>query len=96
MGGHGAHSLDLVRGDGDAEARSADEQGAVDGAVGDELGGGGGAVRVGGFVGAGVGADVGDGEDAGVGFEVGFDGVFVGYAGVLDGNQRCTDGRGEL
>lgn len=83
--GDGADALDLVGGDGDAQPRAADNEGAVGLAFGDELGGGGGAVRVGRLVGRLVAADVDDLGDARVGLEVGLDLVLVGYACVLLG-----------
>lgn len=85
MRGDGADAFDLVGGDGDAQPRAADDKGAVGFALGDELGGGGGAVRVGRLVGRLVAADVDYLGDARVGLEVGFDLVLVGYACVLLG-----------
>ncbi|KAL7774120.1 hypothetical protein CFE70_005030 [Pyrenophora teres f. teres 0-1] len=79
----GADAGDLVCGNGDPEACSADEEGAVGLARGDELGGCDGNVGVCCFV-CGFGhADVGDGGDEGRGREVGFERVFVADAGVV-------------
>ena len=61
----------------------AHQQGAVDLALGDQLGGGDGAVRVGGLVVGAVAADVDDGLDPRVRLEVGLDLVLVADAGVL-------------
>lgn len=84
MGGHGADALDLVGADSDAETGPADEQGAVDLAIGHELRGGCGAVRVGCLVVDGQTTDVYDGLDAGVVLEVALDFVFVADASVLE------------
>lgn len=81
---HGPYALDLVRRDGDAEARAADQERAVDFALGHELGCGRGPVRVGCLVVCRQAAYVGYGFDAWVGFEVGFDLIFVGYPCFLD------------
>lgn len=78
-------ALNLVGRDGYSQSRTADEQGAVAFARGDQLGGCGGDVWVGGGLVFGVvgDANVRDGSDARVGGEVGFDFVFVVDAGVL-------------
>lgn len=88
VGGDGADALDLVGGDGDAQARAADHESAVRLAFSHETGGGGGAGWVGSLVVAGVGADVDDLGDARVGLEVGLDLVLVAQAGLLLVCQR--------
>ena len=54
-------------------------------------------MRIRGFVRGGRGADVGDPCDACIGIEVGFDGFFVRYAGILVGDSismMMADGGG--
>ena len=63
VGGHGADTGHLVRGDGDAQAGTTNEKGAVGLAILDELGGLDSNVWVGGFVSGGGYADVCDGFD---------------------------------
>lgn len=83
MCSHRADALDLVGGNGNAQARSADQQSAVGLAIRDELRRFGSSDRVCGLVAGFFGPDVDDLGDAGVGFEVALDSVLVGYASFL-------------
>ena len=85
MGGDGTHAADLVGGNGHAQARAANQDGAVDLAGRDELGGADGNVGVGGLVVSAVGADVDDRNNTGVLGKVGLDGLLVADTGVLEG-----------
>ncbi len=88
---HCPYARYFVGGDGNAEPGSAYQERAIGFAGEDELGGIDGDVGVGGFVLVVDDADVDDFYDSGVLFEVGFDGVFVGEAGVIaaDGNAEA-------
>lgn len=77
VGCHGADSLDLVRGNGNTEARSAYEERAVGFALRHETSGCRGAQRVSCLVCVFFGADIDDFADAAIGFKVSLDGVFV-------------------
>ena len=92
MRGHGSYARYFVRGDGDAEPSPTYQQGAVGFAGEDELGCIDCDVRVGGFVFVVDDAHVDYFGDSGVLFEVGFDGVFVGEAGLVaaDGNAETV------
>ena len=87
VGCHGADAGNLVGGDGDAQAGSADEEAAVSLALLDELGALDGGVGVGGLVVGSVDADVGDGGDAGVLLEDGLDGILVRDTGLVAGHD---------
>lgn len=89
MRGHCSYARDFVRGYGYAEPGSADQEGAIGFAGEDEVGGVDGDVGVGSFVFVVDDADVDHFGDPGVFFQVGFDGVFVGEAGVIAANGNA-------
>lgn len=82
-------ALDLVGRNGNTKTSSADHQGAIGFALGDEAGGGSGAGWVRSLVVAGVRADVDDFSDARVGFEVGLNLVLVAETCLLFCCQPC-------
>lgn len=83
MGRDGADALDLISGDGDAEASAADEERSVDRSVRHELRRRGRAVRVRRLVVDREAADVYYRFDARVALEVGLDFIFIANAGFL-------------
>lgn len=90
--GHSADPGHFVRGDGDAQARAADQQRAVCFAVLDELSCLHGDVGVGRLVGGVWHTDVGHAGDVWAGFEEGFERVFVADAGVVAGHGDAERG----
>jgi len=91
VGSDGADAGHLVGSDGNTETGAADEETAVSLAILDELGTLDGGVRIGGLVGGRVDTDVGDGLDQRVLLQKGFDGVLVGYTGLIAGHNE-TEG----
>lgn len=87
---HRPDALDLVGGDGDAQAGAADEEGPVGLALGHEAGGSGSSTWVGRLVIGGVRADIGDGFYTGVLLEVGLEGILVVDAGILSGGKQSV------
>ena len=94
MGGNGPDTRNFVCGDGDTEAGSADEEGAVSFAFDDLPGGLDSDVRVGCLVGGVGNTDISDGGDERVVLEVGFDGLLVGVASVIAGNDDAEGSEG--